>query len=600
METVLQAHPKLYAIVVTHSYISYSLAIDEYFQETLAKYDNVIAVLCGHNTGSRLLRYYDGKGGINNLILTNYQDVPNTPNAFKVCTVFENRIEVETFEPMTNTYRNETTGFLEEFSFLYGKDLTAGFFNERKLFAETDFEIVDLKIADLTSDPGNEVVVAGGPNNIVAVINSTGNQIASAYNEQAYSLGIIDFNNDGQLEIVCGGTELTVYDSNLEIQEILLSDRNSTRPVMVTVADVDNDDVSELLTVDYDNNSMTQFRVWSEGFNVADVWAEENLDPKFYETRNESRLDYKMSVLENGTTISELVLINITRTYSDVWPTCPKVMDLNCDGKNEVYVQVPCGCTVSYGDGYSYIENYRGGLVDFFDEDGDGLCEVYGSDDDVFGQYSFSGLGAFYVGGNPLLRTYLDLDNDGDSEILWNDESGNLCVFDEGKMASISDGLNNVTLYSGSLTGNSEIAVFVVTDGDIYVYENYRPKFETSQLQTRNNEYWFNDQPNIVSTSATLTEITNQPTTWLSVNSKFIATVNLNQQETVNLKIDVGSFGAPTSCSVSEWSYNATSNSVTLTASGSNPTITLYWAQISGRELAVSYTHLTLPTKRIV
>ena len=52
VETVLQTHPKLYAIVVTHSYISSLLAVDEYFQETLAKYDNVIAVLCGHNTGS--------------------------------------------------------------------------------------------------------------------------------------------------------------------------------------------------------------------------------------------------------------------------------------------------------------------------------------------------------------------------------------------------------------------------------------------------------------------------------------------------------------------------------------------------------------------
>ena len=118
-ESVIQDHPELYAIIVTHSFLSVDGLFDENFFERVAQYDNVIAVLSGHNAGSTFVRSSNGRGGEVSLILTNYQDLPIT-NALKVCTVFKDRIVVETFEPMSNTYKNGSFGFMEKFSFPYG------------------------------------------------------------------------------------------------------------------------------------------------------------------------------------------------------------------------------------------------------------------------------------------------------------------------------------------------------------------------------------------------------------------------------------------------------------------------------------------------
>lgn len=593
-EAVLQAHPKLYAIIVTHSYLNSPTLFDVGFQERLAKYDNVIAVLCGHNIGSALTRYFLGQGRIDNLILTNYQDLPLT-NALKVCTVFQDRIEVETFEPMTNTYRNGSVGFLEKFSFLYGRDLNAGLINEGRLFAQTDFALVDVKIADLTPDMGSEIIVAGGENNIVAVFNSTGNQIASVHQEQVYSLGVLDMNNDGKLEIVCGGKDLVVYDANLNLLQTLLSDRNSTRPVMVTVADVDKDNIPELLTVDYDNNSMTHLRVWKGYSKVVDVWVEENLPSTLYEPKNYNRSRVVVTLLENGTLIQETVWENRTETYDDVWPTSPTVTDLNGDGENEIYVAVPCSRIVSYDNTYSYMEYYYSWGNKFcVEENGDGQFEVYGTDTDILNSHSVSPLGSFYVGGAPLNMVGCDLDGDGDSEILWSDLSGNICIYDEGRMSAVNSGVANAVLYSGSLRDDGTTDILAVTDGAIYVYENFRPVYATKELQNINNEYWFNNQPNVILANTTLTTISNQPAPWYSVNTKFTATVNVTQEENVQIQIDVGYLGKPTDASVSEWSYNETSKTVTWNTTGANPTITLYWIQISGREVSLVLPYLAV------
>jgi hypothetical protein len=118
-EAVIQDHPNLFAIIVTHSFLFGDNLYDESFFQRVAQYDNVIAVLSGHHTGSTFVRCSNGRGGEVSLILTNYQDLPIT-NAFKVCTVFKDRIDVETFEPMSNTFRDGSFGFMEKFSFPYG------------------------------------------------------------------------------------------------------------------------------------------------------------------------------------------------------------------------------------------------------------------------------------------------------------------------------------------------------------------------------------------------------------------------------------------------------------------------------------------------
>ncbi|KON34606.1 hypothetical protein AC477_00270 [miscellaneous Crenarchaeota group-1 archaeon SG8-32-1] len=118
-ESVIQDHPNLYTVIVTHSCVFTDTLYDENLVERVAEYDNVIAVLCGHNPGSTLVRCSNGRGGEISLILTNYQDIPPITNSLKVCTVFKDRIEVKTFEPMNNTYKNGSYGFMEEFSFSY-------------------------------------------------------------------------------------------------------------------------------------------------------------------------------------------------------------------------------------------------------------------------------------------------------------------------------------------------------------------------------------------------------------------------------------------------------------------------------------------------
>ena len=119
-ESIIQDHPNLYAIIVTHSCLFSDSQCDENLVERLAKYDNVIAILSGHHTGSALMSYPNGRGGEISLILTNYQDMPQITNSLKVCTIFKDEIDVKTFEPMNNTYKNGSYGFMEEFSFSYG------------------------------------------------------------------------------------------------------------------------------------------------------------------------------------------------------------------------------------------------------------------------------------------------------------------------------------------------------------------------------------------------------------------------------------------------------------------------------------------------
>ena len=592
-EEVLQAHPKLYAIIVVHANLGGSqFAVG--LHERLAKYDNVIAVLSGHHIGASFLRYFHGQGGIDNLILTDYQDLKPLTNALKVCTVFQDRIEVETFEPMSNTYRNKNL-YMEKFSFPYGRDLNAGFLNEKKLFAQTDTANVDIKIADLTSDFGNEVVVAGGADNTVAVFNSTGSQIASVHQEQPYSLEVIDMNDDGKLEIVCGGKDLIVYDANLQLLETLISDRNSTRPVMVTVADVDRDDVLELLAVDYDNNSLTRLRVWRGYSGVVDVWVEENLPPTSYEPRNISVPEFVETTLPNGTITHEIVFVNKTETYADVWPTSPTVADLNGDGENEVYVDVPCGCIVAYDDSYAYTGYYHSlGTKICVDEDGDGKLDAYGNNNQVLNEYSVSPLGYFYVGGSPQNMTGYDLDCDGDMEILWTDENCNICIYDEGRMSAVNSGVANLTLYAGSLRGDGTADIFAVTDGAIYIYEEFRPAYATKELQNINNECWFGNQPNVISANATLTAVSNQPAAWYSVNTKFTAAVNVKQGENVQIQIDVGALGEPTGASVSEWTYNETSQTVTCNLTEAKSAVTLYWTSIDGKEVTLVLPYLAV------
>ena len=118
-ESVIQDHPNLYAIIVTHSFLFSESLYDESFLDRVAKFDNVIAILSGHHIGSIFVRRPNSRGGEISLILTNYQDIPIT-NSLKVCTVFKDRIDVKTFEPMSNTYKNGSYGFMEEFSFSYG------------------------------------------------------------------------------------------------------------------------------------------------------------------------------------------------------------------------------------------------------------------------------------------------------------------------------------------------------------------------------------------------------------------------------------------------------------------------------------------------
>ena len=511
-------------------------------------------------------------------------------NALKVCTVFQDRIDVKTFEPMTNTYKNGEYGFMETFSFPYGKDLNAGFLNEGKLFAQTDLANVDIKVADLTPDLGSEVVVAGGANNTVAVFNSTGSQIASVHQEQPYSLEVVDLNNDGKLEIVCGGKDLIVYDANLQPLETLLSDRNSTRPVMVTVADVDKDKIPELLAVDYDNNSLTRLRIWNGYSKLVNVWAEENMPPELYEPKNVSVHEIVETTLPNGTIVQEIVIVEKLETYEDTWPTSPTVGDLNGDGKNEIYVAVPCRHIVSYDSTYAYTGYYGSwGTNLCTEEDGDGQFDVYGSKTEVLDRYSVSPFGSFYVGGLPLNMVGWDLDGDGDSEILWTDLSGFICIYDEGRMSAISSGVANATLYAGSLKGDGKTDILVVTDGAIYVYEDFRPAYATRELQNINNEYWFNNQPNVISANATLTAISNKPVAWYCMKTNFTATVNVTQEENVQIQIDVGIFGKPTGASVPEWTYNKTSKTVTLNTTGANPTITLYLIHIGDREVPLVF-----------
>lgn len=593
VETVLQEHPKLYAIIVVHANLCGSM-FDVGLHERLAKYDNVVAVLSGHHTGASFLRYFNGQGGIHNLILTNYQDLPSVTNALKVCTVFQDRIEVETFEPMTNTYRNGKYGFIENFSFPYGRDLNAGFLDEKKLFAQTDLANVDMKIADLTSDLGNEVVVAGGKDNIVAVFNSTGSQIASVHQEQPYSLEVIDLNGDGKLEIVCGGKDLIVYDSNLQPLETLLSDRNATRPVMVTVADVNKDDVLELLAVDYDNNSLTRLRVWSGYSKVVDVWVEENLPSTLYEPRTQNFTTLEPTLLQNGTTIYEEVTVEETLTYDDIWPTRPTVVDLNGDGKNEVYVYVPCGLIVSYDDSYAYTGHDSGcGTQICVDEDGDGELEVYGYNNQVLGILG-SPFGYFYVGGSPMNMVGYDLDGDGDKEILWTDEGGNICIYDECRMSAVKFGVANATLYAGSLGGDGAADVFAVTDGAIYVYEEFRPAYAKAELQNLNNEYWLMNQPNVISANATLTKVSYQQAAWYSVNTEFVAAVNVTQGETVQIQIDAGTLGKPTGVSASEWTYDEASRTVACDLTCEKQAVTLYWIKTDGKEVSLVLPYLAV------
>jgi hypothetical protein len=592
-EEVLQAHPRLYAIIVVHANLGGS-QFDVGLHERLAKYDNVIAVFSGHHLGASFLRYFHGQGGIDNLILTDYQDLKPLTNALKVCTVFQDRIEVETFEPMTNTYRDKSL-YMEKFSFPYGRDLNAGFLDEEKLFAQTDIANVDIKIADLTSDTGNEVVVAGGADNTVAVFNSTGSQIASVYQEQPYSLEVIDLNDDGKLEIVCGGKDLIVYDANLQPLETLLSNRNSTRPVMVTVADVDKNKIPELLAVDYDNNSLTRLRVWNGYSRVVDVWVEENLPPMSYEPRNISVPEFVETTLPNGTITYETVLVNKTETYADVWPTSPTVIDLNGDGENEVYVNVPSPNIVAYDDSYAYTGYYHSwGTKICADEDGDGKLDVYGINNQVFNKYSVSPLGYFYVGGSPLNLIGYDLDGDGDMEILWTDENCNICIYDEGRMSAVNSAVANLTLYAGSLRGDGTTDVLAATDGAIYVYEDFRPAYATEELQNINNEYWLENQPNVMSANATLTEISNQQAAWYSVNTKFTAAVNLTQGENVQIQIDVGLLGKPTGTSVSEWTYNETSKTVTCNLTDTKSAVTLYWIKTDEKEVSLVLPYLAV------
>jgi hypothetical protein len=104
---------------VAHSFLFGENLYDKNFFDRVTQYENVIAILSGHHTGSMIERCFNERGGEVSLILTNYQDLPTITNALKVCTVFKDRIEVKTFEPMSNTYKNGSYGFMEEFSFAY-------------------------------------------------------------------------------------------------------------------------------------------------------------------------------------------------------------------------------------------------------------------------------------------------------------------------------------------------------------------------------------------------------------------------------------------------------------------------------------------------
>ena len=119
-ESIIQDHQDLYAIIVIHSCLFSDTLYDENVVERVSKYNNVIAILSGHHTGSAFFQCANNQGGEISLILTNYQDIPTITNSLKVCTVFKDRIDVKTFEPMSNIYKNGSYGFMEEFSFSYG------------------------------------------------------------------------------------------------------------------------------------------------------------------------------------------------------------------------------------------------------------------------------------------------------------------------------------------------------------------------------------------------------------------------------------------------------------------------------------------------